>query len=118
MLEDDFTLHNQYQWRTKSEVVSLLDQRDSADLISKSFSCTRVREATKRNQHCGVCSQCVDRRFGILAAGLSAFDQADNYAVDLFTGAHGSGSALTMMEGYGLQAQKLATMSRQTFASS
>jgi hypothetical protein len=59
----------------------------------------------------------VDRRFGILAAG-SAYDPAENYAVDLFTGAHETGSALTMMEGFVLRAQKLATMSQQTFVAS
>jgi hypothetical protein len=118
LLSNDFRLHNPYLWKTKSEVVSVLAERQSADLISNTFSCTRVREATKRSQHCGVCSQCVDRRFGTLAAGLSAFDTTDNYAVDLFTGAREPGSELTMIECYVLRAQKLATMSQQAFVAS
>ena len=118
LLSSDFRLQNPYLWKTKSEVVSVLAERQRADLISNTFSCTRVREATKRSQHCGVCSQCVDRRFGILAAGLSAFDPADNYAVDLFIGAHEPGPALTMIECFVLRALKLATMSQQAFVSS
>jgi Queuosine biosynthesis protein QueC len=118
LLSSDFSLQNPYLWKTKSEVVRVLAERQSADLISNTFSCTRVREATKRNQHCGVCSQCVDRRFGILAAGLSSFDPTGNYAIDLFTGAHEPGPALTMIECYVLRAQKLATMSQQAFVSS
>lgn len=115
LLSDRFTLKNPFLWKTKSDVVRVLADNQVADLISHSFSCTRVREATMRNQHCGVCSQCVDRRFGILAAGLSAHDPPDNYALDLFTGAHETGSALTMTEGFVLRGQKLATMSEQTF---
>jgi hypothetical protein len=115
LLSDVFTVHNPFVWKTKSDVVRVLADRQCADLISRSFSCTRVREATRRKQHCGVCSQCVDRRFGILAAGLSAHDPVDNYLVDLFTEAHDPGPGLTMMESYVLRAQKLATMSQQTF---
>ena len=118
LLDNTFSLRNPYLWKTKTDVVSVLAENKIADLISNTFSCARVREATKTNQHCGVCSQCVDRRFGILAAGLSAYDPADNYAVDLFTGAHETGSALTMIASYVLRAQKLATMSQQTFVAS
>ena len=118
LLSDTFSLHNPFLWKTKSDVVRVLAQNQVSDLISNTFSCTRVREATKSGQHCGVCSQCVDRRFGVLAAGLSAYDLAENYAVDLFTGAHETGSALTMMEGFVLRAQKLATMSQQAFVAS
>lgn len=115
LLSEVFTVKNPFIWKTKSDVVQVLADRQCADLISRTFSCTRVREATKRKQHCGVCSQCIDRRFGVLAAGLSTSDPGDNYAVDLFTGAHDPGPALTMMESYVLRAQKLATMSQQTF---
>jgi Queuosine biosynthesis protein QueC len=115
LLEESFTIHNPHLWKTKSEVVRILAERQSADLIAGTFSCTRVREATKRKQHCGVCSQCVDRRFSILAARLAEHEPADNYAVDLFTGRHDPGSALTTIESYVVRAQKLATMSEQTF---
>ncbi|WP_051677565.1 hypothetical protein [Bradyrhizobium sp. URHD0069] len=53
LLSADFTLRNPYLWKTKSEVVKILAESQGADLISKTFSCTRVREATKRSQHCG-----------------------------------------------------------------
>jgi hypothetical protein len=115
LLSDVFTVRNPYVWMTKSEVVSVIADRQCGDLISKTLSCTRVREATKSKKHCGVCSQCVDRRFGILAAGLASYDPADNYAVDLFTGAHDPGAALTMIESYVIRAQKLATMTQQAF---
>jgi 7-cyano-7-deazaguanine synthase in queuosine biosynthesis len=115
LLERDFTLSNPFLWKTKTEVVKVLEKNRQSDLISSSFSCANVRQATKLSRHCGVCSQCVDRRFGILAAELSAYEPTDHYAVDLFAGAHQSGFALTMIEGYVLRAQKLATMSQHAF---
>jgi len=118
LLNSPFFLRNPYLWKTKTDVVSVLAENKVADLISNTFSCARVREATKTSQHCGVCSQCVDRRFGILAAGLANYDPARNYAVDLFTGGHETGSALTMIASFVLRAQKLATMSQQTFVAS
>lgn len=118
LLSDKFTVHNPYLWKTKSDVVRVLADKQCADLITKTLSCTRVREATRRKRHCGVYSQCVDRRFGILAAGMAAHEPADNYAVDLFTGAHKPGAALTMIESYVVRAQKLATMSEQAFMAS
>jgi Queuosine biosynthesis protein QueC len=115
LLSDNIAVLNPYLWKTKSEIVRVLAERECADLIAGTLSCTRVREATKKKQHCGVCSQCVDRRFGILAAGLAEYESADNYAVNLFTGARDPGSALTMIEAYVVRAQKLATMSEQAF---
>jgi hypothetical protein len=116
VLSEAIGVNNSYVWKTKSEVVRILAERGCADLIDGTLSCSRVREATRTSRHCGVCSQCVDRRFGILAAGLGEKEPADNYAVDLFTGAHRPGPDLTMMESYVVRAQKLATMSDQAFA--
>ena len=36
--------------------------------------------------HCGRCSQCIDRRFALLAAGCERFDPAEMYGVDLLLG--------------------------------
>jgi hypothetical protein len=115
VLSDAFTVNNPFVWKTKSEVVQVLSQRQCPDLVGRTFSCTRVREATRTRQHCGACSQCIDRRFGILAAALSESDPAHNYAIDLFTGERQPGPALTMIESYVLRAQKLATMSQDSF---
>jgi hypothetical protein len=50
-----------------------------------------------------------------MAAGLGAHEPAENYAVDLFTGAHHSGTELIMVESFVVRAQKLATMSEKAF---
>ncbi|MCK0103442.1 hypothetical protein [Pseudohalocynthiibacter sp. F2068] len=62
-----------------------------ADQIAHSRSCADVHNQTKQHPHCGRCSQCIDRRFAILAAGLEAHDPEDAYRLDLMTGVRMSG---------------------------
>ncbi|MDB5294894.1 MAG: hypothetical protein JWO31_877 [Phycisphaerales bacterium] len=58
-----------------------------ADLIARSVSCAHTWTGSTDQPHCGTCSQCVDRRLAVLAAGLNdAQDPADRYRVDLLTG--------------------------------
>ena len=118
VLEKPITVENPYFWKTKSDLVRSLADRGCEDLITGTLSCTRVREATRRKRHCGVCSQCLDRRFGILGADLGEHEPADAYAVDLFLGERRPGPDVTMAESYVLHALKLAYMSEQTFLSS
>ena len=40
----------------------------------------------RAQRHCGRCSQCIDRRFAITAAGLTAYDPETDYVSDVFTG--------------------------------
>lgn len=66
--ERDIQVCNPFFWKTKADVVRHIADLGWGSLISSTFSCAAVREATKQNgRHCGVCSQCLDRRFGVLA---------------------------------------------------
>ncbi len=119
ILDEPVTVENPYLWKTKSDVVAIIGAHGCADLIAETFSCARVREATRRGRHCGVCSQCIDRRFGILGAGLGEHEaRRDSYVVDLFYGERKPGPEVVMAESYVLHALKLASMSEQTFLSS
>lgn len=117
ILDEPITVENPYFWYTKAEVVSVVAEHGCADLIADTFSCTRVREATRRKRHCGACSQCLDRRFGILGAKLGEYEPADAYVVDLFRGERRPGSDVVMAESYVLHALKLSSMSEQAFFS-
>ena len=77
---------NPYAWLTKTEVVTRLHTLGGADLIAKSNSCSSVRARTQEHPLCGCCSQCLDRRFAVLAADLARHDPASRYEVDLFLG--------------------------------
>jgi len=83
---DNFEVRNPFFFLTKTDVVRRLQEGGAADLIRYSRSCAHVRQSSQYTPHCGRCSQCIDRRFAILAAGLADQDPAEAYAVDLLTG--------------------------------
>jgi hypothetical protein len=86
-----FEVTNPFIWFTKPEVIRKIVSNGCGDLIRHTRSCTRVRDMTTLHPHCGQCSQCIDRRFAILAAGQKHEDPAEAYNVDLFTGARSEG---------------------------
>jgi hypothetical protein len=71
-------------WLTKVEIVERIAARGFGEFIRDTRSCTRVRDMTILNSHCGKCSQCVDRRFAMIAAGQAHNDPEEAYKVDLF----------------------------------
>jgi hypothetical protein len=81
-----FSVENPFIWQTKSDVVEKIATYGGGELIPHTRSCTRVREMTKLHSHCGRCSQCIDRRFAILAAGQEDNDPPEAYSTHLFEG--------------------------------
>lgn len=79
-------LANPYAWLTKSDVLARLQRHGRADLVGDSVSCSHVFKRTVEQPNCGVCSQCLDRRFAVLARGLEAADPAAAYGVDPLIG--------------------------------
>ncbi len=77
---------NPFFWRTKTEVVSTIAKLGMSSQIAHTRSCADVRNQTKQYPHCGRCSQCIDRRFAMLAAGLKEFDPDVDYRTDLMKG--------------------------------
>jgi 7-cyano-7-deazaguanine synthase in queuosine biosynthesis len=86
-----FAVENPFVWMTKAEVVERITANGCSDLIRDTRSCTRVHDMTTLHPHCGHCSQCIDRRFAVLAAGLGHEDRAEAYKVELFSGEHPAG---------------------------
>jgi 7-cyano-7-deazaguanine synthase in queuosine biosynthesis len=86
VLGHPFDVSNPFAWMTKSEVIERISQNGCSDLIRHTRSCTRVHAMTKLHTHCGQCSQCIDRRFAVLAAEQENEDPADAYRVDLLLG--------------------------------
>lgn len=100
LLERQFEIRTPLQWLTKTEVTQIIQGADMADLLAMTSSCTRPRTWTATRKHCGRCSQCIDRRFAILAAGLEDFDPAENYAVDLLMSDRSTDDSLQMALSY------------------
>jgi 7-cyano-7-deazaguanine synthase in queuosine biosynthesis len=85
IFDRNLRVDNPFFWRTKTDVVQTIARLGMADQIAFTRSCADVYNQTTQYAHCGRCSQCVDRRFAMLAAGLSAYDPKEAYRFDLMT---------------------------------
>jgi hypothetical protein len=84
LFDGPFGVENPFQWRTKAEVLRGLAAAGHADLCRLTCSCAHVRNRPREAPHCGGCSQCLDRRVAVLAAGLTdAADPPDRYGADV-----------------------------------
>ncbi len=107
-MDAPFRVINPWFELTKTDVVSRLEQRGCADLINDTRSCARTRVTNNAQPHCGRCSQCIDRRFAVLAAGLEAEDAAEAYEIDLLFGPRQSGPDLVLALSYHDAARRMA----------
>lgn len=90
------TVENRFIWKTKTDVIRLIADSGCANLVRYATSCTHTWETTNQHTHCGTCSQCIDRRFAILAAGQESSDPGDAYKVDLLTGDRAAGKPTSL----------------------
>ena len=96
VLPEAVPIENRFQWLTKTEVVARIGQHGAAEQIVRAVSCTSVREQDSLRTHCGACTQCLDRRFAVLAAGLDRHDPSEIYLTDVLLGARGTDHSSTM----------------------
>jgi 7-cyano-7-deazaguanine synthase in queuosine biosynthesis len=117
LLEDgSVRLLTPFEWLTKTDVVRKIDEFGASCCISKSVSCTTLRNESKETHHCGVCSQCIDRRFAILAAGLEEHDRSGDYKTDVIAGERETPRNKTLALEWVRHAGRLADMSIMEFA--
>ena len=110
-----FDVANPFIWLTKAETVERISANGCGDLIRHTRSCARVHEMTRLHPHCGRCSQCIDRRFAVLAAGQDHEDPAEAYKVDLFEGERRSGQDREMALAYVRSASEINRMADVAF---
>jgi len=84
MLDPSFDIISPYYNHTKAEVVRVFKTYGAENLISASVSCSSSRSKPGQVPHCGCCSQCIDRRFSLYAAGLEEYD-VPSYANDFIS---------------------------------
>ena len=110
-----FEVRNPFIWHTRPEVVKRIADNGFRDMIRHTVSCTRVMDMTKLNPHCGLCWQCLDRRFSILATGLQDDDPAEAYRVSLFEGERFDGPDREIALSYVRLATSVAQMTDTAF---
>lgn len=84
LLDEEYRVENPFIWKTKSDVVALIKESGNAELLRYAHSCSHVRTTDRKNTHCGVCSQCVERRMAILYNGMEGDDPPESYQVKHF----------------------------------
>lgn len=110
-------LANPFRWLTKTEVVERLDAAGGAQLISRAVSCTSLHGRSREVTHCGACSQCLDRRFAVFAAGLEEHDPASAYQTDVFVGGRDTDRSRTMALDWSSHSLEMVDLSLPAFAS-
>ncbi len=116
VLPSPLRVENPLLLRTRAEVLGILAEARCAELLQETNSCSRGRGRPLATPHCGFCSQCVDRRFGAIAAGLEEHDLAERYGLDVFTQPLPAGEPRTIAESYVRFARELhATADEQLF---
>lgn len=93
-------IRNTLLYKTRREVFEDIRAAGHPELLQETTSCAHVEAMTKHQPHCGVCSQCIDRRFASIAAGMEEHDLASRYETDIFTGALREGVPRTHAENY------------------
>lgn len=104
-----FRISNTLALHTKKDVVEAIGNHEPA-LIQEAVSCVHVERRPKAMQHCGTCTQCIDRRFATRAAGLEAFDLPERYERDVLYSGLEEGDQRTHAENYVRFARKLQTL--------
>ena len=82
---EPFKIENPYIWKTKAGVIEVITKAGCQDMIAASTTCTHTWEMTNHHTHCGTCSQCIDRRFAMIAAKADQYDPVEAYKADIFT---------------------------------
>ncbi|HUW33766.1 MAG TPA: 7-cyano-7-deazaguanine synthase [Planctomycetota bacterium] len=100
-----------FVWKTKQDVVELIKENGFASLIQDAISCSHAawhKDAGKT--HCGTCSQCIDRRFAVLAAGAEEHDPGELYSHDLLVGPRSKEEHRLMIASYVSTAEEIVNV--------
>lgn len=115
--ERTFVFDNPYLFKTKTEIVSTIVQCGASDLIQHTCSCAHTGYFQSSSQwHCGTCSQCIDRRIAILAAGQAECERETDYVSDVFAGPRREGTERSIAVDYVRHAVELDRMSENEIA--
>lgn len=97
LIQPGVRIRNPLLYRTRAEILGSLVNPLLREALKHTRSCAAGSRLSDDAPHCGTCSQCIDRRIGMSAAGLAAFDTA--YVTDMFVGDLGA-SQLMLAEAY------------------
>lgn len=113
--DTQFVVENRFLWKTKTDVVHDIVAAGHGGMIDYTTSCAHTRKYRREQPHCGTCSQCIDRRFAVLAAGAESFEPEGRYRHNLLTDPRDNGESRIMLASYLETAQQVAEMDITAF---
>ena len=99
-LKSPMTIENPFIWRTKAEILQEIKTAGYAKLCKHTISCAHTMNRTLQHSHCGRCSQCVDRRFVMRAAGYDDAEEPPEMYSSSLTSALSDQRDVTTLERY------------------
>jgi 7-cyano-7-deazaguanine synthase in queuosine biosynthesis len=109
---------NPFFLMTKTEVVRSIMEQGCGDLIAMTCSCSHTWFQPKNQWHCGGCSQCIDRRIAVIAAGAKNYDPENDYVNDVFRDERKEGYDRNIAIDYARHAFEMNRMTDREFAAS
>jgi 7-cyano-7-deazaguanine synthase in queuosine biosynthesis len=100
VFDSEFRVENPFFWKTKSDIVKVIKDSGLSRLIQSTNSCSHTRATNIAHPHCGVCSQCIERRLAILYNGLEEDDPEEKYKIRLFKDPLEKREAKRMVDSY------------------
>lgn len=110
----EFLIASPFLWLTKPDVFTLLRDCGRSDFIPLTVSCSRTFKSDVGYTHCGVCTQCVERRLAAYSSRLVDYDHAGLYTID-FVRTTLSGESRTIAADYIRSASRFAAQSIDQF---
>ena len=100
-------IRNPLLFQTRAEGLTHLRRLNLHESLRSAHSCAASGRLTNYEGHCGRCSQCLDRRVGVVASGLESYDVT--YKHDIFRDEL-TDDALTLGESYVRLIRKLIAL--------
>ena len=109
-------ISNPFVFRTKAEVLSEFTRYNAEPLFQETISCAHTQGQSRVQPHCGVCSQCIDRRFAAIVSGLEPYDLPERYETDIFASDVPEGEKRMQVESHLRLASRIADLSDDALA--
>lgn len=77
-----YNISNGFVFKSKTDVMTILKNYNKLDLVDITVSCSATRTNSGPKTHCGICSQCIDRRFASYASQVEEYDGTHLYHFD------------------------------------
>lgn len=115
--EAQLDVHNRFEWWTKTDVINFLKTNGHSKLLPYTVSCNHTFKRESKVRHCGSCTQCLDRRFAVLANDLSEFERENDYATDVLFGTRERDDQKALAVEWVRHARRLSAMTESRFQS-